>query len=129
MFERLAPDLTTPPSAFEQRISTPSYAIPDRLALLEDAARDELDALWADLDTAVRNAANGQWSITCDWLTDRIKRLTQLVGPTPWEQVQIPLLESGVYQRLHAELDVSVEVDMARVAEVRASIDARRSAR
>src|SRR6266487_312620 len=101
----------------------------DRLALLEDAARDELDALWADLDTAVRYAANGQWSITCDWLTDRIKRLTQLVGPTPWEQVQIPLLESGVYQRLHAELDVSVEVDMARVAEVRASIDARRSAR
>ena len=97
---------------------------PDRLALLEDAVRDELVSLWADLDTAIRHAVDGQWSMQCDWVTDRIKQLTQLVGPTPWEQVQISLLEGGIYQRIHAELGVCGEVDMARVAEIRAIIDA-----
>lgn len=98
--------------------------LPDREALLA-AMRDELDALWYDLHQAQRDAMNGQWSINCDGLAERIRIFTALVGPTPWEQIQLPLLENGVYQRLHAEWDVQADVDMVRVAETRASIEER----
>lgn len=80
-----------------------------------------------DLHDARRSAANGQWSIRCDELAARIRMFTRLVGPTPWEKIQIPLLEDGTYQRLHAEIGVHAEVDMARVAETRRFIDARTS--
>lgn len=93
---------------------------------LETAAREELVDLWADLHEAKRVAHDGQWSIGCAGLAERIKRLTLLVGPAPWEQIQIGLLEDGTYQRLHAAWGFKVTVDMARVAEVRATIDASR---
>lgn len=92
---------------------------------LEDAARWELVLLWDDLNHARRSAINGVWSMACDSLVSRIGMFTRLVGPTPWEQIQIPLLEDGTYQRVHAELGVDVTVDMVRVAETRRSIDAR----
>lgn len=92
---------------------------------LRRACRKELDHLWYDLADAVNTSVNGRWSIKCDGLVGRIKRLTRLVGPTPWETVRIPLIESGVYQRLHAELGIEVSPDMARIAVVRASIDRR----
>lgn len=98
--------------------------LPDREALI-GAMRDELDALWYDLHVARRDAMNGQWSINCDGLAERIRIFTGLVGPTPWEQIQLPLLETGVYQRLHAEWGVQADVDMVRVAETRASIEER----
>jgi hypothetical protein len=91
---------------------------------LEDAAREELADLWADLDREIRYAYTGDWSIGCENIKERIHRLTRLVGPTPWEQVQISLLERGVYQRINAEVGYEVEVDMQRVAEVRAVINA-----
>lgn len=97
------------------------------LETLREAVREELDALWSDLNIARRDAINGIWSIRCDGLVERIKALTPLVGATPWEQIQIPLLEEGVYQRIHAELGISVDVDMERVTEVRGHIDERRS--
>lgn len=83
------------------------------------AVCDELKYLWSDLDNAIRYAINGKWSIQCDGLEDRIKTLTQLVGPTPWESVPITMLENGVYQRIHDELGIRVEPDMAKVADVR----------
>lgn len=86
---------------------------------LEDAARWELELLWGDLHDARRYAVNGEWSIRCDTLVERIQMFTRLVGPTPWENIQIPLLEDGTYQRIHAEIDVAAEVDMVRVAETR----------
>lgn len=89
------------------------------------ACREELDCLWHDLDKAIRRAIDGRWSIECDGLQGRIERLTKLVGPTPWEAIQIPLLESGVYQRIHEGIGVVAEVDMVRVAETRARIDER----
>jgi hypothetical protein len=92
---------------------------------LEDAARWELELLWDDLNNARRYAANGAWSMGCDHLVSRIGMFTRLVGPTPWEKIQIPLLEDGTYQRIHAELGVEAEVDMGRVAETRRRIDAR----
>jgi hypothetical protein len=92
---------------------------------LEEVAREELSLLWGDLHRARQSAINGRWSIQCDHLVERIKALTPLVGPTPWDEIQIPLLEHGIYQRVHEELGVTVNVDMDRVAETRASIDGR----
>jgi hypothetical protein len=92
------------------------------------ACREELDHLWNDLNSARQFAINGVWSIACEGTEARIKALTPLVGPTPWECVQIPLLELGIYQRIHAELGVEAPVDMEHVARTRASIDARHSA-
>lgn len=99
----------------------------DDLETLRTAVREELAALWSDLHVAQRSAMNGQWSIQCGHLEHRIKQLTPLVEPTPWEEIQIPLLENSVYQRIHAELGIEVSVDMERVAGVRQSIDGRRA--
>ena len=93
---------------------------------LEEAARMELAFLWGDLDTARRNAYNGEWSTACDGLEERIKTLTTLIGPTPWQQIQIPLMELGIYQRIHADLGIDVpEVrpDMGVIAAMRADLD------
>lgn len=92
---------------------------------LEEAAREELHLLWGDLRDAVNRAINGVWSIDCGHVEHRIKMLTQFVGATPWEMVPLPLLEGGIYQRIHAEMGVEADVDMVRVAETRRSIEAR----
>ncbi|HTE56989.1 MAG TPA: hypothetical protein VK698_39320 [Kofleriaceae bacterium] len=97
---------------------------------LEVVAREELACLWGDLEIARRSAINGTWSVSCDDITQRIKDLTAAVGPTPWDEIQIPLLELGIYQRIHAELDIDapeVQPDMDRVAKVRARLDAQSS--
>jgi hypothetical protein len=95
------------------------------LETLREAIRDELGSLWGDLGQARNSAINGKWSMHCDRLVARIGKLTRLVGPTPWEEIHLPLLENGIYQRIHAELGVDAPVDMERVAKARASIDAR----
>jgi hypothetical protein len=95
------------------------------LETLREAIRDELGSLWSDLGQARSSAINGQWSMRCDWIVDRIGKLTRIVGPTPWEEIHLPLLENDVYQRIHAELGVDAPVDMERVTKARASIDAR----
>jgi hypothetical protein len=82
------------------------------------AVQEELADLWADLDAAVREALNGSWSIGCQNIADRIMRLTPLVGPTPWGQVQVPLLLSGTYQRLTSAMGCRVEVSMDEVHRV-----------
>jgi hypothetical protein len=47
---------------------------------LDEAARQEQDCLWTDLDSAIRNAINGEWSMQCDWLVGRIAVLAKLTG-------------------------------------------------
>ncbi|MFJ2769059.1 hypothetical protein [Streptomyces sp. NPDC087300] len=93
------------------------------LETLRGAIRAELDNLWNDLDAARDDALRGHWSMRCDFLTDRIKKLTALVGPPPWRNVELSLLEDGVYQRVHAELGVQAPVDMEAVAQSRARLD------
>lgn len=100
----------------------------DRLAM---AARRELAYLWYDLHEARMYAYSGQWSMKCDSLIERIKDLTPLVGPTPWDEIQIPLLEAGIYQRVHAELGIDapeVQPDMVKVADMRARLNAQSAA-
>lgn len=96
--------------------------------LLQDIQRvvaQELLELWRDLGVAAHTAINHKrnWSKNCVRLEERIKLLTPLVGPTLWTQVDILLLEFGIYQRIHEEIGIAVHVDMEKVAEARAMVD------
>ncbi|MGG2460502.1 hypothetical protein ACO0M4_11880 [Streptomyces sp. RGM 3693] len=87
---------------------------------LRAAIHDELDSLWTDLSHARNRALRGQWSMECDFLVERIKKLTKLVDPIPWRSIDdLSLVEDGIYQRVHAELGVDAPVDMAAVAQAR----------
>ncbi len=86
---------------------------------LAEAVRGELDNLWNDLNDAVRNAINGVWPMACDHLTWRIIRLSRIVGSTPWESIQVGLLTSGIYQRIHEAAGIDyAPVDMERAQEL-----------
>jgi hypothetical protein len=95
-------------------------------ATLEDAASDELSRLWGDLHDAMRWARNGCWSLGCENTASRIAVLTRALGrATPWQQVQIELLETGIYQKLHDLMGIPYELpDMSVVAEMRSRRDA-----
>lgn len=71
------------------------YATPD------SALRWLLLLAWDELQSARREAMNGRWSIRCDNLVCRIVGLTRLVGPLPWEKIQVDLILDGVYERIH----------------------------
>lgn len=83
-------------------------AAPTTGALL-DVIRGELVHLWRDLSFATRCAHNGQWSMECDHLVSRIATLTAYVGPCPDDQVAMTLIYDGTYQRLHAEMGITVK--------------------
>lgn len=87
---------------------------------LEAVARAELVDLWGDLERACQRAANGHWSIECEGLVERIKALTEAVGPTHWGLIPLTLLEADLYQQIHATLGVDAPVDMEQVARCRA---------
>jgi hypothetical protein len=86
---------------------------------LEEAARNELANLWCDLERAVKEANRGGWSTGCIGLANRIRSLTRLVGPARWGEVPFALVDSGLFQRLHAEWEVPVEIDSAEFAAFR----------
>jgi hypothetical protein len=91
---------------------------------VDPAIATELEYLWGDLSWALRGAINGVWSQQCDNLVWRIVLLTRHTGqPTPWGDVSIELLESGVYQALHDAMGIPAPVDMQRVAKIREHID------
>jgi hypothetical protein len=95
----------------------------ERFATLEEAAADELMRLWEDLYEAVRQARNGYWSIGCENIAHRIAVLTRALGKaTPWQQIQVDLLESGIYQKMHDLMGIPYEQpDMERIARMRRS--------
>jgi len=94
------------------------------LETLRTALVEELSCLWSDLQTARRSAYRDGWSVQCDWVEGRIKAITPLVGPTSWKQINIELIEDGVYQRIHAELGVDAPYDEEGVREHRAYLNA-----
>lgn len=92
--------------------------------VLQDVHRiisQELFHLWTDLVYAMQRTK--EWSKECESLEQRIKRLTPLVGPTSWQQVNIKLLEFGIYQRIHEDIGITVAVDMEKVAEAKAMLE------
>ncbi|WP_157253183.1 hypothetical protein [Nonomuraea typhae] len=90
---------------------------------LEEAAADELMRLWDDLADQIRQARDGCWSIGCEAKSHRIAVLTRALGrATPWQQIPIELLDTGIYQRFHDLMGIAYEhPDMTVVAEMRAA--------
>lgn len=93
------------------------------LDTLREALAEELSCLWTDLQTARCEAINGSWSMHCDWVEGRIKAIAPLVGPTSWKQLDIQLIEDGVYQRIHEEIGVDAPYDEEGVRKHRAYLD------
>lgn len=93
---------------------------------LEEAATDELMRLWGDLAHAVYVAHGGCWSGGCSDAAYRIAYMTRALGKaTPWQEVQIELLETGVYQRMHDLMGIPYEQpDMDVIAKMRAGREA-----
>lgn len=92
-------------------------------ATLEDAGREEQACLWGDLNDAVRDAIGGCWSIRCGNVAHRIQSLARLVGATPWDEVSVVLLRSGVYERLLREVGIEPDrIDWNVVARCEARI-------
>lgn len=104
-------------------IDSASY---ESFATLEEAAADELMRLWGDLHHQMRDARGGCWSVGCESVAHRIAVLTKALGKAArWQDMDIELLESGVYQRFYDLMGVSYEQpDMAVIAEMRAEREA-----
>jgi hypothetical protein len=64
--------------------------------------RAEQIALWDQLDSAIRHAANTVWSIECEWAASRIVYAAHLVGPVPHGEVPWRMLAGGLYAELYA---------------------------
>lgn len=97
--------------------ATEEYATPDA------ALRWLLELAWDDLESARRDAINGRWSIRCDNQVDRIIGLTRLVGPLPWEHIQVSLILDGIYERIHEAIGTPTPLsddDRRRAEEVKA---------
>lgn len=73
---------------------------------LLSALRDEIAALWRDLDTAIDQTIKGRftppdaWSMHALGLASRIIVLSRMAGATPWEQITYNRLLDGTYQGL-----------------------------
>jgi hypothetical protein len=62
--------------------------------------RDEQNALWRELDEAIRRAINGRWSMQAAYVARRIVEAARLVGPTHPSEVLWTLTGSGIYDAL-----------------------------
>lgn len=90
---------------------------------LSEVARAELVQLWTDMAWALREAANGKWSIRMESLAHRIGWLSRLVGVAPWTTVETSLLRKEVYQKVHNDVGLEFPpIDWERVAEVERKI-------
>lgn len=74
---------------------------------LSGAVAEELIALWSDLGEAMRRASSRSWSVECDGLVVRIVMLSRLTAATSWEWIPLPLLASGVYQRILESAEIA----------------------
>lgn len=90
---------------------------------LVNAARDELVWLWAGMTLARHDAVDGCWSMNCETLADRIARLSKLVGPTHWAEVDVAILLDGTYERVYQDAGIEHHsVDWDQVNEVQRRI-------
>ena len=98
----------------------------EHFTTLEEAAADELMRLWGDLHHQLRDARNGCWSVGCESVAHRIAVLTKALGKAArWQDMDIELLETGVYQRFHDLMGVPYEPpDMDVIAKMRAEREA-----
>lgn len=83
-----------------------------REEIYAEALRGELVNLWTDLADACRvsRADPPEKSMQCEGLIGRIQRITRLVGPLPAEEVEMPFLLTGMYEKVHAEIGITATV-------------------
>jgi hypothetical protein len=74
---------------------------------LATAVHDELVHLWHDVLEARRAALNGCWSIQCENVIYRITALSRLVGAIGWDEVDVTLVRSGLYERVHRDAGIA----------------------
>lgn len=76
---------------------------------LAEAVEAELIDLWSDLSSALASAANGEWSMHCDWIVTRIVVLSRITRPTPWAKCPADVLLNGMYSGIMATAGLDVE--------------------
>lgn len=88
---------------------------------LTAALRAELVNLWADFEHASREslAPGAAWSMGQEWFLERIKTLSDLVGPASWRDVSIPFLLSETYRAACERIGYPVAASDAELAGVR----------
>jgi hypothetical protein len=74
--------------------------------------RRELMYLWGDLASAYRcsGVTPPERSPGCEGMIERIHNVTRVVGPVDPQQVEIWFLLTGMYERVHAAMDLEVVV-------------------
>lgn len=82
------------------------YATTEQNMKLRAFISEELVALWDDLYNAQGRAQNGEWSIECDNLGERIVTASNLVGPVDWNEVGLPLVTSGWLEDMSRRIGV-----------------------
>lgn len=82
---------------------------PAKQRFYAEALADELVNLWSDLEEQRNHAMDHVWSAGCNWITERIVRLTRLVGPTPWGKIPTTLLLDGTYAGILDQIGVAYE--------------------
>jgi hypothetical protein len=82
--------------------------------------RKALEYAWTDFVVDVRSAVvPGSVSMSMEWRIEWIKELSEAIGPISWEHVEMGLLESGWFQRIHEQLGYPVDHEAIRVALVK----------
>lgn len=76
------------------------------IAVLRERLREELMLLWDDLGREHDRANRGCWSIACEGLGDRIKAITELVGPVDWGTIGCRRLTSGWFAQANALIGI-----------------------
>lgn len=79
---------------------------------LRDVLLEELIYLWGDFADAYRASRTDppETSMGCEHLIGRIQTVTKLVGPIDPAKVAMPFLLTGMYERVHAEIGITVTV-------------------
>lgn len=77
------------------------------------ALRWTLQLAWDALQQARADAASDSWSAACDAQVRRIVGLTRLVGPLPWDAVDVDLVLDGVYEHLHEAIGMPTPLPVA----------------
>ncbi len=90
-----------PKTALESLTAAAAEPVGEEYATQEEALQWLRKLAWSDLQYQRDQALNGVWSIACEGAVSRIRGLTSLVGPEPWESVPVGLILDGLYERLH----------------------------
>jgi hypothetical protein len=97
---------------------------PSPWAALRDAVSVASADLWGDLAYAYRvsEAQPRETSVGCHGLIRRIQDIARVAGPVKAESVDPAMLVSGLYEMVHAEVGIEVEVPDEVFASARAAV-------